>query len=304
MTDRSHDVPAPSVMTVRPAAAPADVRLVVADLDGTLLHGADTFEGRYITTRSVDAVERMHRAGYLFAIATARPVSTGLAFAERLPVDAVVYLNGALIDFRPERSDRALLTGARPADPDHLVKIGFPSRRACDVCRMMLADMPDLQLGIVMDDVRYTNFDVSVHWKTQEWRYTDFTDVPDGVADKIIVFPRSDQEPRLRALVPDDFDVHVSEGLMWMLMSPESNKEHALAILCERLGVRRDQTVAFGDDVIDVAMMRAAGIGVAVANANPQALAAADEICPTNDEDGVAQWIETHLLDMPTSDRR
>ncbi|RSX56245.1 HAD family hydrolase [Bifidobacterium samirii] len=285
-------------------AAHDSVRLVVADLDGTLLHGADTFEGRFITQRSVDAIERLHDAGYLFAIATARPVSTGLAFAERLPADAVVYLNGALIDFKPERSDYALLTGARPAEPGHLVKIGFPSGRACDVCRMMLAEMPDLQLGIVMDDVRYTNFDVSVYWKTQTWRYTDFTDVPDGIADKLIVFPRPEQTDRLAALVPDDFDVHVSEGVMWMLMSPESNKEHALSIVCERLGVRPEQTVAFGDDVIDVAMLRAAGIGVAVANANPDALAAADEVCPSNDEDGVAQWIESRLLDRPAVDPR
>ena len=33
-----------------------------------------------------------------------------------------------------------------------------------------------------MDDVRYTNFDVTKYWKTQTWRYTDFDDVPDGTA--------------------------------------------------------------------------------------------------------------------------
>ena len=84
-------------------AARDRVRLVVADLDGTLLHGADTFEGRFITQRSVETIERLHDAGYLFAIATARPVSTGLAFAERLPADVVVYLNGALIDLNKRK---------------------------------------------------------------------------------------------------------------------------------------------------------------------------------------------------------
>lgn len=271
-------------------------RLIVADLDGTLLHDGATFEERFITQRSIDTVRRMHDAGYRFAIATARPVSTGLAFADKLPADAVIYLNGALIDFRPAESDYALLTGERPAAEGHLLKIGFSSSRACEVCRFLLDEMPGLKLGIVMDDVRYTNFDVSVYWKTQTWRYTDFTDVPEGVADKLIIFPEPGQWERLRALVPPDFDVHVSEGSMWMLMSPQANKEHAMRILCDRMDVPLTATAAFGDDLIDVAMMEESGLGVAVANANPKVLGIADEVCPANNDDGVAQWIESHLL--------
>lgn len=49
--------------------------------------------------------------------------------------------------------------------------------------------MPGLKLGIVMNDVRYTNFDVRVYWKTQAFQYTNFHDVPEGVADKITIFP-------------------------------------------------------------------------------------------------------------------
>lgn len=113
------------------AITPKQPRLLVADLDGTLLHDAEVFEDRFITQRSIDTINRAHDAGMQFAIATARPVSTGLQFAEKLPVDAVIYLNGALIDFDPTHSDFDLLTsGATPADENHLIKIGFSSRRA------------------------------------------------------------------------------------------------------------------------------------------------------------------------------
>ena len=78
------------------AITPKQPRLLVADLDGTLLHDAEVFEDRFITQRSIDTINRAHDAGMQFAIATARPVSTGLQFAEKLPVDAVIYLNGAL----------------------------------------------------------------------------------------------------------------------------------------------------------------------------------------------------------------
>ena len=92
------------------AITPKQPRLLVADLDGTLLHDAEVFEDRFITQRSIDTINRAHDAGMQFAIATARPVSTGLQFAEKLPVDAVIYLNGALIDFDPAHSDFDLLT--------------------------------------------------------------------------------------------------------------------------------------------------------------------------------------------------
>ena len=139
------------------------------------------------------------------------------------------------------------------------------------------------------------NFDVRVYWKTQAFQYTNFHDVPEGVADKITIFPEPEQWNELRALIPPDFDISISEGVMWMLMNPQANKERALHLLCERLDVPLEQTAAFGDDLIDINMMSESGRGVAVANANPKVLSIADEICPSNNEDGVAQWIEAQL---------
>ena len=176
-------------------------RMIVADLDGTLLHDADTFEGRFITRRSIDAIHRLHDRGFIFAIATARPVSTGYEFVEKLPVDACVYLNGALIDLSPDRSDYDMLTsGVLPQD-GHLLKIGFPSERAVQVCRYLLEAMPGLKVGIVMDDIRYVNWDISEMWKSQQFVITDFSDVPPGISDKIIAVPRPEQWDTLRRVI-------------------------------------------------------------------------------------------------------
>lgn len=269
---------------------------IIVDLDGTLLHDAPRFEERDFSMRTQRAVDRLHDAGIPVAVATARPVSTGLGIVRRLRADACIYLNGALIDFDPSHSDMASLTGRRAAETGALLKVGFPSSRACDVCRAILSVMPDLQIGIVMDDVRYTNFDVTQYWTSQTWTYTDFRDVPDGVADKIIAFPRADQTELLATLIPDDFDVHVSEGRLWMLMAPEANKEQAMRTLYERWGIDPSSAVSFGDDIVDIAMMEQSGTGVAVANANPRVLAISDEVCASNNDDGVAQWIEHNML--------
>lgn len=273
-----------------------NVAMVVADLDGTLLHDGATFEDRFLTQRSIDCINRMHDTGVKFVVETARPVSTGFSFVERLPVDAVAYLNGALLDFNPAVSDYDMLTSPNLPEDGHLEKIGFSSQRACEVCKYLLTELPGMEVGIVMDDVRYTNFDVTKYWKTQTWRYTDFEDVPDGIADKLIMFPNEEQWQSVGKLIPNDFDVHISEGSLWMLMNPRANKENALNLLAKHLSAPLQETVSFGDDLVDIAMLRESGRGVAVSNSNPEVLRIADEICPSNNEDGVAQWIESHLL--------
>ncbi|MCI1220088.1 MAG: HAD family hydrolase [Bifidobacterium sp.] len=267
-------------------------RLLVADLDGTLLHDAPVFEERFMSQYTVDILEQAHDQGVKLAIATARPVSTALSFTRRLPVDACIYLNGALIDTDPKHSDEAMLNNpVVPAD-GHVARVGFSSRRACDVCRSLLDAIPGLHLGIVMNDVRYTNFDTSVMWKTQKFVISDFYDVPQGEAEKIFIIPDRSQSVQLASLLPPDFGVSICEGTMWMLMNPLANKGDGLRELCRRMGIGLDQTAAFGDDLIDIAMLEASGRGVAVANARPDVLRVADEVCPANNEDGVAQWVE------------
>lgn len=274
----------------------SNVTMVVADLDGTLLHDGETFEDRFLTQRSIDSINRMHDAGIKFVVETARPVSTSYSFVQKLPVDAVAYLNGALLDFNPAASDYDMLTSPKLPEDGHLQKIGFSSKRACEICKYLLDELPGMEVGIVMDDVRYTNFDVTKYWKTQTWQYTDFDDVPDGTADKLILFPDKEQWNHVGKIIPDDFDVHISEGSLWMLMNPQANKEHALSILADHMSEPLRKTVSFGDDLVDIAMLRESGRGVAVANANPDVLKIADEVCPANNDDGVAQWIEDNLL--------
>ena len=73
---------------------------------------------------------------------------------------------------------------------------------------------------------------------------------------------------------------------------PEVTKAAGLAFVAERLGFSREATVAFGDGENDVELLEWAGYGVAVANAHTRVLAIADFVCPSVDEEGVAQVME------------
>lgn len=74
-----------------------------------------------------------------------------------------------------------------------------------------------------------------------------------------------------------------------------ASKGSALSWLCDHLGIPVAEAVAFGDNINDISMIEAAGTGVAVANAEPEVLAAADVIARSNDEAGVGRFVLEQL---------
>lgn len=75
------------------------------------------------------------------------------------------------------------------------------------------------------------------------------------------------------------------------------NKGAGLAALAELLGIDVADTIAIGDNTNDLAMIRAAGLGCAVANASDDAKAAAGYVCADdNNTGGVAEVIEKFVL--------
>lgn len=82
--------------------------------------------------------------------------------------------------------------------------------------------------------------------------------------------------------------------------SREATKGAALEFLAQRLGIPLRDTMAFGDGSNDLSMLQAAGLGVAMQNADPALKAVAKYVAASNDEDGVARTLEhfcIHPLD-------
>jgi Cof subfamily protein (haloacid dehalogenase superfamily) len=75
-----------------------------------------------------------------------------------------------------------------------------------------------------------------------------------------------------------------------------AHKGNALKRFAEHLGYTLDNCMALGDGTNDLTMIEAAGLGVAMANAHPLVLAAANHVTVSNDEDGVAKAIREFVL--------
>ena len=109
----------------------------------------------------------------------------------------------------------------------------------------------------------------------------------------------------LRALVDSLADLPVGRQILPVgsygvaeltVFAPGVSKGAALTRLAADLGVPVAETLAIGDGVNDISMLRAAGLGVAMGHAAPHVRAAADAVTASNVEDGAARAIERYAL--------
>jgi Cof subfamily protein (haloacid dehalogenase superfamily) len=121
------------------------------------------------------------------------------------------------------------------------------------------------------------------------------------------------QEPPTKLVVIDDPEVldglkqrmidrfegrlYISKSLPYFLefASPDVTKAAGLGFVAEHVGFSQAETVAFGDGENDIELVEWAGYGVAVANAHELVKEVADFVCPSVDEEGVAQVLEAFL---------
>ena len=96
----------------------------------------------------------------------------------------------------------------------------------------------------------------------------------------------------LRREMPGKLHTHVLhppryKGFFIEISPAGVTKWSAIRRLADGWGIAESEICAVGDDVNDIPMIRAAGLGVAMGNAQPSVKAAADRIAPTHDEDGL-----------------
>lgn len=90
----------------------------------------------------------------------------------------------------------------------------------------------------------------------------------------------------------DHFEITNSHPNNLELNPKGISKATGLKEICEQMGITMSQVVAVGDSLNDLAMVEQAGLGVAMANAQPKLKQAADMVTAANDEEGVAKLIE------------
>lgn len=76
-----------------------------------------------------------------------------------------------------------------------------------------------------------------------------------------------------------------------------NTKQNGINQIISHFGIRLEETMAFGDGGNDISMLRHAGIGVAMGNANDEVKASADYVTTSVDEDGIANALRELIID-------
>ena len=272
--------------------------LLAIDLDGTLL---DTDHQLPADNRA--ALHRAHDVGLKIVLCTGRSFTETRPIIDQigLDLDATVTVFGALVS--DAATGRTLHRTPIPMDTAQAVTSWFQ----CDgyaVC--WLTDPQEVgHDGYVLNGPnRHENID---RWlERTPCDVQNVTALPPDCAAPIRL-SIVDEGPVLERISPrlqSEFDgrlthnvLHVPPYRLSLIESFDAsvNKWAGIEHLCRRWEIAPSHTVAVGDDVNDLAMIRDAALGVAMGNANPLLTEIADRSTATNNECGVAQLIDELL---------
>jgi Cof subfamily protein (haloacid dehalogenase superfamily) len=270
-----------SVSTVRLLAVGAFPLLVATDLDGTIVR-----QDGMISERTVAAFARVERAGARFVLVTGRPPRVMGAIATAFGHQGTaICANGALAyDMEAGRIEalhlispdtlRATASALRTAVPGIGIGIEYPDGYAAD--RIYQAYNWDLNNSIArLDDAELFARPAS-KLLGRHFGYT---------ADDLLALA----EPALGGLV----SVTHSNGKGLIEASAAGvSKASTVEELAARYGIGAESVIAFGDMPNDLPLFTWAGTSCAVANAHPAVRAAATHVIGSNDDDGVAEYLE------------
>ncbi len=106
-----------------------------------------------------------------------------------------------------------------------------------------------------------------------------------------LVALKAEFEARFQSAAGPRFKVEITEPGILNICHPASGKVEALTELCRMLAIAPERVAAIGDSDNDAEMLRFAGLGIAMANATPPTLAAANRVTGGNEEAGVVPAI-------------
>jgi Cof subfamily protein (haloacid dehalogenase superfamily) len=270
----------------QPRSGASGYRVVVIDIDGTLLpHGGSVSE------RNRLAIERAIAAGIVVTLASGRmfPLIEPLVKELGLTAPTICYGGALIVD---------------PSTGRSLQQRGVPRQLAIEVIRAArdrgLTARVYLDAAVYVDaiDAEAFNYDsltrvaATAVGDLERFLEVDAThlaiDAPPGMTRGLV--------HELQEQFGGRLNVTTGHPLLTEFSHLSVHKGSALAWLCEHMGQPLAASIAIGNDWNDLAMLRSAGLAIAVSNAHPDVLAIADVVVPSVDNCGVAHALERFVL--------
>lgn len=271
------------------------IKLIALDLDGTTLNK----EGK-LSERNRKALQAAADKGVKIVIATGRPFC---ALPDELkefePIRYVLTSNGARIfDLREGKSfyENCL----QPHSVEAAVELLEPTKYVLETFVDGVAYIEGWfyrQIEESRKSYRSVDYILSTR-QPQDNFYQFMLDNKHGIENVNVNFEDISEKPAMKLKLEALPDVTITSSFDHNLEigGATTSKAEALKQMCSLLGIEMSEMMAAGDSPNDMAMLKEAGLAVAVGNAKPEVKAIADFIAPDHDEDGVAVAVEKFVL--------
>jgi Cof subfamily protein (haloacid dehalogenase superfamily) len=267
-------------------AKPLPIRLLIADVDGTLVT-----QQKLLTPRAITAVQQLHQKGVAFAITSGRPPKGMAMLVEPLKITTPISaFNGGLF-VKPDLSVIDSKT--------------LPTEIAGQVVKTIQAAKLDVWI------YRGTDWFVPTrhgpHVDKEEWTVkfpptvvTDFNALLEGDAKIVGVSDDLDAVARCEEACRHEFGDHVSaarsQPYYLDVTHPQANKGGVVRRLSQEMNIPTEQIATIGDMPNDVLMFALSGLSIAMGNASVEVQRAARRVTASNEQEGFAIAVEKYIL--------
>ena len=282
-----------------------DIKIIALDLDGTLLDSE-----KRLSEVNRAALERAAARGILIVPTTGRFFGMMPPAVRDLPfVRYAITINGAQVYDR--ETDTALVRDEIPLDMALAIMETLDRYDVIYDCYRqnwgwMTAALQDKAADYATNE-HYLRMVREFRRPVPELKQHLRATAAEGDVQKVMLFARNTQVSGLSPQVLDAIRLEVAAKFPEIKVTSSTwnnielnvrsaHKGNALRRFAEHLGLGLANCMAFGDGMNDFTMVEQAGLGVAMANAEPEVKRVAKWVAPSNDEDGVAAGIDRILV--------
>jgi Cof subfamily protein (haloacid dehalogenase superfamily) len=249
------------------------IKLIVTDLDQTLLRSDKT-----ISDYTMHVLNRCRANGMKLVFATARSIMDLPDDVRKLTADGLCLGNGSVLMAEGQVITRYFFE----LPVQNAIFAAF--KREPSVYRFSTkSEDRSFYYGKPNDPL-----DIPYDFPEDGTRQFSSVAVRSTQAESVLAILRQYEEIRYYSVTGEDL-ISVLPGNV--------SKWNGVKKLAEYWQIPIEDIVAFGDDYNDIELIKNCGIGVAVANGLEEVKGVADDICGTNDEDGMAKWLENITLE-------
>jgi len=276
-------------MASKNEAGAQPIRMVIADVDGTLVT-----QDKVLTKRAAEAVSRLHEAGILFTITSGRPPRGMAMLIDPLKLtEPLAAFNGGVL-IQPDLKTVVDQKFLPPGVPETVIEA---------------IENHGLDVWLYTDIDWFVRDPNAPHVAREQWTVKfpptvvkTFAGLLGRVAKIVGVSDDLDRVAQCEKDVQQAGGTHISaarsQPYYLDVTHPQANKGEVVLSLSRLLNIPAAQIVTIGDMPNDVLMFRKSGVTIAMGNASPEVRAAATYVTSSNQEEGFANAIEKFVLNV------